>query len=201
MNLVNQEERKGIMLPIDRQQQILTWLKEEGTLRVSDISSRLEVSEMTVYRDLKPLMEANKVHKTSNGISAMESEGIPSDSCVYCLKPTTSRRSVQLIKKDHTIEQTCCPHCGLLRYEDIKEDVMQILCRDFLTDMTISGKTATYLIDADLNLNCCQPQVISFESRKQAEQFQTGFGGKIYTLPQAIKAISNDMQGTGCCHD
>lgn len=78
---------------------------------------------------------------------------------------------------------------------------MQILCRDFLTDMTISGKTATYLIDADLNLNCCQPQVISFESRKQAEQFQTGFGGKICTLPQAITAISNDMQGSGCCHD
>ncbi|MFI8684519.1 DeoR family transcriptional regulator [Rossellomorea sp. NPDC077527] len=189
------------MLPIDRQEQILTWLKEEGTLRVSDISSRLDVSEMTVYRDLKPLMEANKIRKTSNGISTMESHSLPADTCMYCLKPTTSRRSVQLVKKDHTIEQTCCPHCGLLRYEDIKEDVVQILCRDFLTDMTISGKTATYLIGADLNLNCCQPQVIAFESRKQAGQFQTGFGGKLHNLQEAITAISTDMQGSGCCHD
>jgi DeoR family transcriptional regulator, copper-sensing transcriptional repressor len=189
------------MLPIDRQQQILNWLKEEGTLRVSDISSRLEVSEMTVYRDLKPLMDTNKIKKTSNGISTMESHSLPSDSCIYCLKSTTSRRSVQLVKKDHTIEQTCCPHCGLLRYEDIKEDVVQILCRDFLTDMTISGKTATYLIDADLNLNCCQPQVIAFDSRKQGEQFQTGFGGKLHNFQQAISVISRDMQESGCCHD
>ena len=190
-----------MMLPIDRQQQILTWLEEEGTLRVADISSRLDVSEMTVYRDLKPLMDANKIRKTSNGISTMESHSLPSDSCMYCLKPTTSRRSVQLVKKDHTIEQTCCPHCGLLRYEDTKEDVVQILCRDFLTDMTISGKTATYLIDADLNLNCCQPQVMAFESKKQARQFQTGFGGELYNFQQAISAISREMQGSGCCDE
>ncbi|MFP3339635.1 hypothetical protein R0J91_16775, partial [Micrococcus sp. SIMBA_131] len=87
----------------------------------------MDVSEMTVYRDLKPLMEANKVRKTSNGISTMEAHSLPADTCTYCLKPATSRRSVQLVKKDHTIEQACCPHCGLLRYEDIKEEVMQIL--------------------------------------------------------------------------
>ncbi|MCA1064036.1 DeoR family transcriptional regulator [Rossellomorea sp. AcN35-11] len=189
------------MLPIDRQQKILVWLKEEGTLRVSEISSRLGVSEMTVYRDLKPLLEENKVQKTSNGISTSERRGIPTDSCIYCLKPATSRRSVQLVKKDHSIEQACCPHCGLLRYDDIKEDVVQILCRDFLTDMTISGKTATFVIGADLNLNCCHPQVIAFDSNKQARQFQTGFGGYLYNFQRAISAISEEMQGSGCCHD
>ncbi|MFC7786380.1 DeoR family transcriptional regulator [Rossellomorea sp. GCM10028870] len=189
------------MLPIDRQQQILTWLKEEGTLRVSEISSRLEVSEMTVYRDLKPLLEENRVHKTSNGISTLKDQGIPTNICIYCLKPATSRRSVQLVKKDHTIEQACCPHCGLLRYGDIQGEVVQIMCRDFLTDMTISGKTATFLIDADLNLNCCQPQVMAFESNKQARQFQTGFGGHLYSFQEAIAVISEEMSGSDCCHD
>ncbi len=187
------------MLPIDRQEQILGWLEKEGTLRVSDISTRLGVSEMTVYRDLKPLMDKNKIQKTSNGITAVTNHAIPSSDCIYCLKPATSRRSVQLVKKDHTIEHACCPHCGLLRYGDIKEEVVQILCHDFLTDVTISGKTATYLVDADLNLNCCHPQVIAFESTKLARQFQTGFGGHLHTFQQAISVISNEMQGPDCC--
>jgi DeoR family transcriptional regulator, copper-sensing transcriptional repressor len=188
------------MLPVERQQQILTWIEEEGTLRVSEISSRLGVSEMTVYRDLKPLLENNKITKTSNGISfPTREETTWNDRCVYCLKPATNRKSVQLIKTDHTIEQTCCPHCGLLRYQDIREDVAQIMCRDFLTDVTISGKTATYLIEADLNLNCCQPQVISFDSRRQASQFQKGFGGTLHTFQEAIVFISKEMQGPDCC--
>jgi DeoR family transcriptional regulator, copper-sensing transcriptional repressor len=188
------------MLPIERQQQILTWLEDEGTLRVSDISSRLGVSEMTVYRDLKPLLESNKIKKTSNGISAViQDEPSWKNRCVYCLKPATNRKSVQLIKADHTIEQTCCPHCGLLRYQDIENEVAQIMCRDFLTDVTISGKTATYLIDADLNLNCCQPQVIAFDSPKQASQFQKGFGGTLHSFHEAISFISKQMQGPDCC--
>jgi DeoR/GlpR family transcriptional regulator of sugar metabolism len=36
------------MLPTKRQEQILTWLEHEETLRVSDISKRIKVSEMTV---------------------------------------------------------------------------------------------------------------------------------------------------------
>ena len=189
------------MLPIDRQQQVLAWLEKEGTLRVSDISNRLNVSEMTVYRDLKPLLAENKIQKTSNGISTIENLPIPSNTCIYCLKPADSRRSVQLVKKDHSIELACCPHCGLLRYEDIKDEVSHILCRDFLTDMTISGKSATYLIDADLNLNCCQPQVIAFESKKQARQFQTGFGGHLHSFEETISNVSHEMQGTDCCHN
>jgi DeoR family transcriptional regulator, copper-sensing transcriptional repressor len=71
------------MLPVERQQQILTWIEEEGTLRVSEISSRLGVSEMTVNRDLKPLLENNKITKTSNGISAATREDTTwNDRCV-----------------------------------------------------------------------------------------------------------------------
>lgn len=51
------------MLPINRQQHILTWLKEEGALRISDISARFGVSEMTVYRDVNQLVQSNQVIK------------------------------------------------------------------------------------------------------------------------------------------
>ncbi|MBJ3909353.1 DeoR family transcriptional regulator, partial [Salmonella enterica subsp. enterica serovar Agona] len=35
------------MLPIKRREQILAWIKEEESLRISEISKRLNVSEMT----------------------------------------------------------------------------------------------------------------------------------------------------------
>ncbi|MFD6210965.1 DeoR family transcriptional regulator [Peribacillus sp. NPDC060253] len=188
------------MLPIDRQQQILTWLQQEETLRVSDISKRLEVSEMTVYRDLKPLIDQRKVFKTSNGIALIAQSYMSSNHCSYCYKDSNTRLSVQLINKNQHVEHACCPHCGLLRFQEIENDISHIICHDFLKDTTISAKLATFLINADINLNCCQPQVIAFESIKQAKQFQLGFGGQIYSFKKAIQAIKIEMHGKDCCH-
>ncbi|MFS0612172.1 DeoR family transcriptional regulator [Lederbergia ruris] len=186
------------MLPIERQQQILIWLEEEGNLRISDISKRFNVSEMTVYRDIKPLLDQKKVLKTSKGISIPPKQSIPPDVCTYCLKPAKSRFSVQLIKIDQEIETTCCAHCGLLRYKDIEKDVSQVICRDFLKDTTISAKMATFMLGTNLNLNCCEPQVLVFESFQQAIQFQTGFGGELYSFEEAVVAIDEKMNGSTC---
>ncbi|MFC0275018.1 DeoR family transcriptional regulator [Metabacillus herbersteinensis] len=188
------------MLPIERQQQILTWLEKEVTLRISEISKRLDVSEMTVYRDVKPLIDQQKVLKTSNGITLFTQTYVPSTICSYCKKNSNTRFSVQLIKLNQGVEHTCCAHCGLLRYHDIEKEVSQIICHDFLKDTTISAKIAIFLLNADLNLNCCQPQVIAFDSMKQAKQFQTGFGGELYNFEEAIIQIKEMMNGKTCCH-
>ncbi|MGM7722979.1 DeoR family transcriptional regulator [Metabacillus sp. Hm71] len=187
------------MLPIERQQQILTWLEQEETLRVSDISKRLQVSEMTVYRDLKPLIDQQKVLKTSNGFTLIAQSYNSSNHCTYCYKNVNPRLSVQLIKKNQHVEQACCPHCGLLRFQDIENEVSQIICHDFLKDTTISAKIATFILNADLDLNCCQPQVIAFESMKHAKKFQLGFGGEIYGFKEAIQAITLEMHSKNCC--
>jgi DeoR family transcriptional regulator, copper-sensing transcriptional repressor len=194
------KEWRDTMLPIERQQQILTWLEYEETLRVSDISKRLEVSEMTVYRDLKPLIDEQKVFKTSNGITLKTQSYISSNHCSYCYKDSNTRMSVQLIKKNQHVEKACCPHCGLLRFQDIENEVSQMICRDFLHATTISAKTAVFLLNADIHLNCCQPQVMAFESIKQAKQFQMGFGGNIFHFEEAIQAITMEMHGNGGCH-
>jgi DeoR/GlpR family transcriptional regulator of sugar metabolism len=187
------------MLPVERQQQIVKWLESEEFLSVTDISKRLNVSEMTVYRDIKSLMEQKKIMKTSKGITKWK-EKQPSTICSYCHKPCLNRHSVQIITKEQRIEQACCPHCGLLRYADIREDVSQILCKDFLNDTTISAKTAYFLMDADLDLHCCYPQVLVFQSLKQIRQFQTGFGGQIYSFDEAILNIQSKMKGFSPCH-
>ncbi|TPG68133.1 DeoR/GlpR transcriptional regulator [Brevibacillus laterosporus] len=188
------------MLPIERRRQILKWLEQEESLRISEISKRLEVSEMTVYRDIKPLLDQQKLSKTSNGITLVSRQSGASTCCSYCYKTSQSRLSVQLIKSNQLVEHTCCAHCGLLRYQDSRQDVLQVICRDFLTDTTISAKMASFLLHADINLHCCQPQVLTFETVRQAQQFQKGFGGMIYDFEGAIQAIQIEMAGRACCN-
>lgn len=188
------------MLPAERQHQILTWLENEKTIAVSELSKRLDVSEMTIYRDIKPLIDQNKILKTSRGISFIRKSTIYSQHCTYCYKETNTRHSMQIIKVDQTIEHTCCPHCGLLRYADIENQVSQIICKDFLNETTISAKIAHYLIGADFQMNCCKPQAIVFESYKQIEQFQKGFGGSIFTFEEAISELKKRMKSPHSDH-
>jgi DeoR/GlpR family transcriptional regulator of sugar metabolism len=188
------------MLPIERRQQMLTWLNEEGALSISEISKRLQVSEMTVYRDIKPLIDERKIIKTSGGISLAKVKNVSSTACTYCFKESNNRHPVQIITHDLMVEQLCCPHCGLLRYKDIEKDVSQIICKDFLLNTTISAKMAYFIMDADFNMNCCQPQVLSFDSKNHAEQFQKGFGGIVLQFDEAIEEIQYRMNGrhSGC---
>ncbi|KKB72965.1 MULTISPECIES: DeoR family transcriptional regulator [Bacillus] len=186
------------MLPIKRREQILSWIKEEETLRISEISKRLDVSEMTVYRDIKPLIENGQVIKTAGGIALNRPKQQPGQMCSVCGRGLNPRLSVQIVKNDGLIEQFCCAHCAMLRYEKIKEDISQIICRDFLVDTTISAKMAVFLLDADLHLNCCQPQAIPFASAADAGKFKTGFGGKLLSFEDAAREIQKTMK-ENCC--
>lgn len=178
---------------------MLKWLKEVGSLSIAEISGRLHVSEMTVYRDIRPLLDEGQIIKTSGGISLAPVSQMSSNTCNYCLKELHNRHPFQIITNDLKVEQLCCPHCGLLRYKDIEKDVSQIICRDFLQNSTISAKMAYYLMDTDFNLNCCQPQVLTFESLKHAEQFQKGFGGVVMRFEEAIDEIQKRMNGAMGC--
>jgi DeoR/GlpR family transcriptional regulator of sugar metabolism len=190
------------MLPIERQKLVMKWLHEKGTLSIVEISKSLNVSEMTVYRDIRPLLEENKIIKTSGGISILPASYPSPNSCSYCLKELNNRHPMQIIMHNQRVEQLCCPHCGLLRYKDIGKQVSQVICRDFLQNTTISAKLAYFLMDSDFQLNCCQPQVLTFETLTYAEKFQKGFGGKIFRFDQAVEEIAGRMNGNmGCgCH-
>ena len=109
----------------------MAWIKEEESLRISEISKRLNVSEMTVYRDIKPLVENGQVIKTAGGITLNKPKQQLGQLCVVCGKGAGSRLAVQIVKNDSQIEQFCCVHCAMLRYEKVKDDVSQIICRDF----------------------------------------------------------------------
>ncbi|MEC0696532.1 DeoR family transcriptional regulator [Bacillus atrophaeus] len=186
------------MLPINRQQKLIEWLKEEGALRIADISARFGVSEMTVYRDVNQLAKTKQVIKTSGGIALAENSSLPAANlCSYCLKPVNHTYSVQLITVGQEVEQLCCAHCAFLRYEDKKEEVSHLICKDFLLQTTVSAASAVFLLHAELDLHCCQPQAIPFASLDHAARFQKGFGGTICTFGKALEIILNDRQ-KGC---
>jgi len=187
------------MLPIERQQQILDWLEKEGPLKVSAISSRLGISEMTVYRDIQSLVEEQKVEKTSNGVALKTVVSTAADTCSYCFKKADTRLAFQLIKTNHQVEQACCAHCGLLRYRDIADEVAYIIGKDYLTDTTFNAKTGTFLMNAEIKLHCCEPQLIPFANSNQATRFQLGFGGESYPFEEAVESLAKEMGSGPCC--
>ncbi|WP_096440094.1 DeoR family transcriptional regulator [Alteribacter populi] len=191
------------MLPEQRKKQVLSWLETEEHIRISDLSERLEVSEMTVYRDVQALWEAGSLERTSGGVSKKlgQQVGVESNHCTYCKKRVHGRHQVQIIHHNHSVENLCCTHCGLLRYQEVDKQVSQFLCKDFLNDSTMSAQMAFFLIDADNVMNCCYPQVVPFAIKEHALKFQKGFGGELYQLSEALTIVNEQMNITNCCKD
>ncbi|QQK81702.1 DeoR/GlpR transcriptional regulator [Salicibibacter cibi] len=188
------------MMPYQRKESVMHWLEREKTLSIATISYRLGVSEMTVYRDIKPLVEKGDIARITGGIVLREREPTP-DHCAYCLKPNNRIHQAQMLYGDQQIEHFCCPHCVLLGYHHQAEKVDQLICRDFLRGTTISGKNAFFLLEADEILGCCSPQVLAFEKKEQAEKFTEGFGGRVFSFYSAVREVHKQMSGSCDCSE
>ena len=190
------------MLPIERQKQIKQLILAKKTLKISELSKRFDVSEMTIYRDIRPLIDEGLIVKTFGGISLVEEiSQISSDQnhCVYCQKPNNPKLTYRLILPNDKIETACCAHCGLLRHQQLGEEVLQAICHDFFVHTTISAPLTWFVMNTSLNVSCCQPQVLTFENRECAEKFVKGFGGEIYGFHDAIEVVNQKMQGHSGC--
>ncbi|HLR69537.1 DeoR family transcriptional regulator [Virgibacillus alimentarius] len=183
------------MLPIDRQNQIKKLIKKKQTLKISELSEMLDVSEMTIHRDLRPLIESGDVIKTFGGVTIAQkhkSSANPEE-CTVCQRSINERMAYRLILPNNQVETACCAHCGLLRHRQLNEQVVQALCYDFLKQTTISAPLAWFVMDTSLHLGCCQPQVLPFEWRDHAEKFVHGFGGNVYPFHEALEIVFKKM--------
>lgn len=182
------------MLPIERKKQIEKLICEQEHLKISQLSKMFGVSEMTIHRDLAPLIAEGKIIKTFGGITCAQSiNDQQKNACVYCYRDYQKQLAYRIILKDHTSEIACCAHCGLLRYRQIREQIDQLLARDFLRQTTINAKKAFYVLNTSLQINCCQPQVLTFEWIDHAKRFIKGFNGDIYTFQEALEIVVNQM--------
>lgn len=183
------------MLPIERLNKIKTILNERQNIKISELSNLLNVSEMTIHRDLKPLVEEGHVLKTFGGVSLNQTNTQKTyrNKCVYCSRDIHQKLAYRIILENGETESACCAHCGLLRHHQLKEDVIQSICYDFLRQTTISAPLATFVLDTTIDMGCCQPQVLTFEWKEHAHKFVKGFGGTVYRFNEAIEMILDKM--------
>lgn len=188
------------MLPVERVQKIKTLIQNEKHVKIAELSKMLNVSEMTIHRDIKPLVEEGFITKTFGGISLAENNTTnKNNSCIYCNRPNLEKNAYRLILPNNKIESACCSHCGLLRHHQLNDIVIQALCTDFLKQTTINAPTASFVLDTSIDIGCCQPQVLSFEWEEHAQSFVKGFGGHVYSFQEAMQALLIKMNNT-CSH-
>lgn len=185
------------MLPIERLARIKEIVLERKNVKISELSDELNVSEMTIHRDIKQLVDEGFVIKTFGGVSlAQESYHLQTNYnvCAFCQRPIHDRFAYQLILTNNRIERTCCAHCGLLRQKHLDGQVLQAMTYDFFKGTTIGAQMAYFVIDTSIQITCCQPQLLTFDSKDHAEKFVKGFGGKVLNFPEALTLVSKHMQ-------
>lgn len=189
------------MLPVERQEYIKTIINERENIKISELSKLLHVSEMTIHRDIKPIIEEGLIVKSFGGISLVKQKVEEKEQgCIYCSKQIQDRVAFRLVCLDDRTEIACCAHCGLLRFKQLGSDVKQVLCYDFFRQTTMSAKMAWFVIGTSVDLGCCQPQVIAFEREEHAKGFVKGFGGNVCSFSEAVEKVFHIMQGEIACN-
>src|SRR5690625_7486048 len=93
------------MLPVERQEYIKTLIMERKNMKISELSKELNVSEMTIHRDIKPIIEEGLIIKSFGGISLVKQENENKDNvCIYCSKQIRQRMTFRLIRSNNQTE-------------------------------------------------------------------------------------------------
>ena len=179
------------MLATERRQKILAELEATGRVRVNDLSKTLDVSRMTIHRDLSQLADEGLLEKVFGGAVAVVQEPAGKEGCVMCGMGNQERTAFVVNCADGSQLQACCPHCGIMVLT-AREQAVSAMAADFLHGRMINVRSAFFLVDPDLTV-CCTPTVLCFGTQRDAEKFQSGFGGEIMNLVQAQTYLKDSM--------
>jgi len=86
---------------------------------------------------------------------------------------------------DGKVTTYCCPHCGLYVQATEQETVKSAQARDFISGEWMPVSEMTFLFKSSA-VPACAPSWIAFGKKEEAEKFQKGFGGTIYTFEEAL---------------
>ena len=86
---------------------------------------------------------------------------------------------------DGTAETYCCPHCGLYEHATKKDSVKSARGRCFISGEWMEPAEATYVFNSSA-VPACAPSWIAFGNKDEAEKFQKGFGGTLYSFEEAL---------------
>ncbi len=187
------------MLRIERIERIKEIVSKKKNVKISELSKELKVSEMTIHRDVKQLVDEGFVVKTFGGISLAQTPTIQNhehhrDKCSLCHRPVNDRFAYQLILTNDHIERTCCAHCGILRQLQLQDQVVKAITYDFFTGTTISAHVAYFVMDPSVQITCCQPQILVFDSKDNADKFVKGFSGKVHNYHEMLDMMKEFLK-------
>jgi DeoR family transcriptional regulator, copper-sensing transcriptional repressor len=176
----------------DRQGKILDWLQTHPSAAIEEIRAQFAISTATAYRDARALVQTGLALKTSGGVRlAPPPDSPPSDGkCLFCGAPVNERAPFVFQLQDGSQRRACCPHCGLMSLNHPK--IVTALASDFLYGRMVNARQATFLFGSSVHL-CCAPSVLCFASEGDARRFQTGFGGQVFSLEQAVAELHQVM--------
>jgi len=179
------------MLATERRKIILEELEASGLVRVADLSKTLDVSRMTIHRDILQLAEQGLLEKVFGGAVAVVQEPAGKEGCVMCGMGNQERTAFVVNCSDESQLQACCPHCGIMVLTE-RSQAVSAMAADFLHGRMINVRAAYFLVDPNLTV-CCTPTVLCFGTQLDAERFQIGFGGEIMNLAQAQAYLKESM--------
>ena len=202
------------MTSSDRRKMILEMLQAAGNLQITDLAENFQVSKMTIHRDLALLEEKGVLKRIHGGaVQTASSTKLSEDisnfpvsrqgECLICTRPPTQHLLYTLTGKHGEQRQACCPHCGISAHLLYGENIMMAFTADYLTGKLHAAQNSYFLLGS-VAAPCCHPSILTFEDEQMVRRFQTGFGGTVGGLNDAIKylreAMVLDPEKDGCPH-
>jgi DeoR family transcriptional regulator, copper-sensing transcriptional repressor len=204
-----------VMKASQRRKELLTMIQEKGGLSLKEITEQFDVSKMTIHRDLDVLESRGLIRRIFGGAVPAEeiktptpavapppsplrgsSSAHPLDSCLVCLRPVTQHLLYGITLATGEQYFACCPHCGLSAHLRHRENITSAMTADFLSGRPHPAHRSFYLMGSTA-APCCTPSILTFENEDQARRFQTGFGGKVGPLQEALEYLQDEMSMDG----
>lgn len=187
----------------ERRRQILEWLSAEGSLGITEIAERFGISKMTVHRDLELLEGRQALKRIHGGVVSVEKptsvsgtgteeRSSPTGECLICRRPASQHLHYSLTLVNGDLRLACCPHCGVSAQILLREQVAMAMTADYLSGQPHPVQHSFFLLGSAAS-PCCHPSVLTFKSEEMARRFQTGFGGRLGRLEEAIRFLQEEM--------
>jgi len=91
----------------------------------------------------------------------------------------------EIVYMDGTVETYCCPHCGLYMHATKKDSIKSARARCFISGEWMDPAQATFVFKSSA-VPACAPSWIAFGNKAEAEKFQKGFDGTVYSFEEAL---------------
>ena len=202
------------MKALKRRTELLALINATGAVSLKELTSRFDVTKMTIHRDLEFLEKRGLIRRIFGGAMPVEGAGSVTpaaappppardprpapagDSCLVCRRPVSQHLLYGITLTTGAQQYACCPHCGLSAHLRQREKIATAMTADFISGRPHPAHRSHYLMGS-LATPCCTPSILTFEQEDEARQFQQGFGGCLGTLQEAFAFLEAEMSPDG----